>query len=55
MAWGAYLSVENLLDRIPEWEFVPDGLEIFWRYLETFPVVPESRWRAVQQRVDSLR
>ena len=55
VAWGDYFTVEQLLERILEWEFVPDGLEIFWRYLERYPVAPESTWRAAQQHARGLR
>jgi 8-oxo-dGTP pyrophosphatase MutT (NUDIX family) len=34
VAWGSYLSMEEILARLEEWEWVPDGLEIFHRYLE---------------------
>ena len=34
VAWGAYLSMEALMEKLDEWEFVPDGLEIFRYYLE---------------------
>lgn len=34
VAWGAWVTMETLLARLNEWEFVPDGLEIFHRYLE---------------------
>jgi 8-oxo-dGTP pyrophosphatase MutT (NUDIX family) len=32
-AWGAFMSGEDLDARLADWEFVPDGLEIY-RYLE---------------------
>jgi 8-oxo-dGTP pyrophosphatase MutT (NUDIX family) len=32
VAWGAYLGMEALIAKLPEWTFVPDGLEIFQRY-----------------------
>jgi isopentenyldiphosphate isomerase len=34
VAWGQYLSMEDLLVRLETWSFVPDGLEIFHRYLQ---------------------
>ncbi|HEV8423933.1 MAG TPA: hypothetical protein VGS14_01915 [Actinomycetes bacterium] len=32
IAWGAFLTVEELLARLDEWRFVPDGPEIFRRW-----------------------
>ena len=32
VAWGAWMEVAELEDRLAEWRFVPDGLEI-WRWL----------------------
>jgi len=29
--WGTFFSLPDLLAKIEEWEFVPDGLEIFRR------------------------
>jgi len=29
--WGAFMTLEDLLSKIGEWQFVPDGLEIFER------------------------
>lgn len=37
VAWGAYLSLEDLRSKLDTWEFVPDGLEIFRRYLGDLP------------------
>ena len=34
VAWGSYLSLEELLAKLEEWDFVPDGLEIFEHYLQ---------------------
>ena len=34
VAWGTYMTSRELRDRLDEWEFVPDGLEIFERYAE---------------------
>lgn len=31
--WGAFLSLEEVIRSLEEWEYVPDGLEIFGRYL----------------------
>lgn len=31
--WGTYLPLPDILARLAEWEFVPDGLEIFRRLL----------------------
>ena len=31
--WGTYLTNEQLEDKLAEWDFVPDGLEIWQRYL----------------------
>lgn len=30
--WGAWMSVDDLNKRINEWEFAPDGLEVYERY-----------------------
>lgn len=35
VAWGSYLSLEQILQRLDSWQWVPDGLEIFQRYLHT--------------------
>jgi len=32
IAWGAFLTADELLARLDEWPFVPDGLEIFRRW-----------------------
>ncbi len=32
VAWGAYLDWDELLAKISQWPFVPDGLEIFHAY-----------------------
>jgi len=32
IAWGAFLTLDELADRIDRWPFVPDGLEIFRRW-----------------------
>lgn len=32
--WGAFLTLDALLAKLEEWEFVPDGLEIFQRFLQ---------------------
>ncbi|MBI4601397.1 MAG: NUDIX domain-containing protein [Planctomycetes bacterium] len=37
IVWGSYLSLEALLAKLEEWPFVPDGLEIFQRYLASLP------------------
>jgi isopentenyldiphosphate isomerase len=34
IAWGTFLSERELILRLDEWAFVPDGLELFQRYLE---------------------
>lgn len=34
VAWGTYLSMQDLLEKLETWSFVPDGLEIFHRYLQ---------------------
>jgi isopentenyldiphosphate isomerase len=34
VAWGAYMTLDELLGKLGEWEFVPDGLEIFAAYME---------------------
>ncbi|WP_202819124.1 NUDIX domain-containing protein [Actinosynnema sp. ALI-1.44] len=39
VAWHAFLTVEELESRLPEWAWVPDGLEAYRRLLA---------WRAVQ-------
>jgi 8-oxo-dGTP pyrophosphatase MutT (NUDIX family) len=31
VAWGTFLGLPDLLAKLGEWEFVPDGLEIFLR------------------------
>ncbi len=33
--WGAYFTLDELMKRIEEWPFVPDGLEIFAHYLQS--------------------
>ena len=33
VAWGAYLSEPELVAKLDEWPFVPDGVEVFRRYL----------------------
>ena len=33
VAWGAYLSEAELVAKLDEWPFVPDGVEVFSRYL----------------------
>jgi 8-oxo-dGTP pyrophosphatase MutT (NUDIX family) len=33
IAWGAFLADDELLARLEEWPFVPDGLEAYRRYL----------------------
>ena len=32
VAWGAYFTMEELVKKLEEWTFVPDGLEIFHEY-----------------------
>ena len=32
--WGAFLTRDSLMAKLGEWEFVPDGLEIFQRFLQ---------------------
>ena len=32
IAWGAFLTLDELVARIDQWPFVPDGLEIFRRW-----------------------
>lgn len=34
VAWGAYVDLSELNQQLKTWEFVPDGLEIFRRYIE---------------------
>ena len=34
VAWGQYLSLADLLEKLGAWSFVPDGLEILQRYLQ---------------------
>ncbi len=31
--WGAYLTQQELMTKLDQWNWVPDGLEIFRRYL----------------------
>ena len=33
IAWGAFLAEDELLARLEQWPFVPDGLEVYRRYL----------------------
>lgn len=33
VAWGAWMTLEEILAHLEDWEWVPDGLEIFRRYL----------------------
>jgi 8-oxo-dGTP pyrophosphatase MutT (NUDIX family) len=33
VAWGAFMPEDELVGRLDEWPFVPDGLEAFRRYL----------------------
>ena len=35
IAWGRWMSLDEILERIPEWDWVPDGLEIFERWRAT--------------------
>ena len=35
IAWGGFMSEEELVGRIEEGDFVPDGVEVFKRYLES--------------------
>jgi isopentenyldiphosphate isomerase len=37
IAWGAFLTLEELAARMAEWTFCPDGLEIFRRWLAGGP------------------
>lgn len=34
IAWGAFMPEADLLQRLSEWKFVPDGLEAFRLYLD---------------------
>ena len=34
IAWGEFLPEDELIRKLDEWNFVPDGLELFQRYLE---------------------
>jgi isopentenyldiphosphate isomerase len=34
IAWGTFLSERDVILKLDEWPFVPDGLELFERYLE---------------------
>ena len=34
VAWGAYFTPEALQAKLAEWTFVPDGVEIYERYLQ---------------------
>jgi isopentenyldiphosphate isomerase len=36
VAWGTYMTMEELHRKLDEWEFVPDGLEIFQAYIARF-------------------
>jgi isopentenyldiphosphate isomerase len=36
VAWGTYMTMEELHRKLDEWEFVPDGLEIFRAYIARF-------------------
>lgn len=33
ISWGAYMTEDDLSSRISEWEFAPDHLQVFQRYL----------------------
>jgi len=33
VAWGQWMTLVDVVDRLDTWEWVPDGLEIFLRYL----------------------
>jgi isopentenyldiphosphate isomerase len=33
--WGVFMPASEVSQRLSEWDFVPDGVEIFRRYLET--------------------
>jgi 8-oxo-dGTP pyrophosphatase MutT (NUDIX family) len=35
IAWGAFMARDELARRLDQWPFVPDGLEIYRRYLKT--------------------
>jgi len=41
VAWHAFLTEEELLRRIPEWTWVPDGLEA-WRRLRELPAASRA-------------
>lgn len=34
IVWGRFMSEDELLGKLDEWTFVPDGLEVFRRYLD---------------------
>ena len=35
--WGTFLPMKELISKTAEWDFVPDGLEIFQRFLKGSP------------------
>jgi len=36
IAWGGFMGEADLVAKLHEWPFVPDGLKVFRRYLEEF-------------------
>jgi isopentenyldiphosphate isomerase len=52
--WGTFLPLEDLLLRLGDWTFVPDGLEIFWRYLQATNAVPPARLDELRQNARNL-
>ena len=38
VAWGSYMSTEEIEAKIGEWNFVPDGLEI-WKHIRELKVI----------------
>ncbi len=34
VAWGSYMRQEDVIQKLEDWDWVPDGLEIFRRYLQ---------------------
>ena len=35
VAWGNYMTEKDLMRKLEDWDWVPDGLEIFQRYLQS--------------------
>ena len=39
IAWGSFLPLADVAKNAQQFQYVPDGLEVFERYLERFPLI----------------